>query len=82
MQVTFKQIFSYNTTLCFKYNAGFIQPDMYESYRIYQENETWSGLEPTCTGTYLGQAKGKCVFGVYAGNDEPYHPVRSEPLVQ
>ena len=77
IQVTFKT-FNFNTTLQFKCNAGFILPDMYEGYRQCKENETWSGLEPTCTGNYLGQAGQKWVFVVYAVSEESHQPVRLE----
>ena len=58
MQVTFKTTFNFNTTLRFKCNVGFTLPDMYDSYRLCQDNETWSGLEPTCSGKYMGHAMG------------------------
>ena len=53
-----KQHSIFNTTLRFKCNVGFTLPDMYDSYRLCQENETWSGLEPTCSGKYIGHAMG------------------------
>ena len=42
MLVTLNKTFNYNMTLRFKCNAGFILPDMYDSYRICQENKKWS----------------------------------------
>ena len=80
MQVTFKEKFYFNTTLRLKCKAGFKLADMDESYRICQENQTWSGLEPTCTGKYLCHVRRKCVFGVYAVSKEPQQPVRSDTL--
>ena len=70
MLVTFNKTLNYNTTLRFKCNAGFILPDMYDSYKICQENEKWSGLEPRCTGKYLGRQKS--VFGVYSDSKGPH----------
>ena len=66
LQITFNTTLNFNTTLQFKCDAGFTLPDMYEGYRICQDNEVWSGSEPTCTGKYMGHARGKLVFGVYA----------------
>ena len=64
VQVTFDKTFNFNTTLQFKCNAGFILPDMYEGYRQCKENETWSGLEPTCSGNYLGHQREMGLCGV------------------
>ena len=80
MQVTFKKKINFNTTLRFKCDAGFNLTDMSESYRICQENQTWSGLEPACTGKYLCHVRRKCVFGVYAVSREPHQPVRLDTL--
>ena len=64
IQVTFDKTFNFNTTLQFKFNAGFILSDMYEGYRQCKENKTWSGLEPTCSGNYLGHQREMGLCGV------------------
>ena len=53
MESTFHKPFNFNTTLSFKCNGGFILPDKNDNCRICQQNETWSGMEPTCNVKHL-----------------------------
>ena len=53
MKGDFNNTFSFNATLRFECNSGFILQDKYDTYRTCQQDETWSGIEPTCTGKHF-----------------------------